>query len=123
MKHRIAPTCPECGEQIKAKHYQTQTFVAGDTFSHWDWKSHKCRIGIKYFIERTDTNYWWYALTAFTNDPMAATMFDTREEAEKFLKESNVIPARLDCIVTEHEFVRVHPAREKNLKDALTGLR
>ncbi len=51
------------------------------------------------------------------------TMFDTREEAEKFLKESNVIPSRLECIVTEHEFVRVHPAREKNLKDALTGLR
>jgi hypothetical protein len=121
--YRRPPTCPECGEEIRGKYTQHQTFFVGDTFQKWDWENHKCRLGTKYFIERMDTHNWWVTLSLWTNDPMKATMFDTKEEAEEFLKTTNHISARIDAQVTEHEFVREQPAREPNLKDALAGFR
>jgi len=120
--YRKAPTCPECGETIKGKHYEPQTFFCGDTFRGWDWDNHVCRLGTKYFIERTDTIQWWIK-GGWTNDPMAAMMWSTKKEAENYLLESIEIPPRIPCYITEHEFVRVKPAREPNLKDALTGFR
>lgn len=125
--YRKAPTCPECGEQIRGKYLdQSDTpimhRIIGDTFRGWDWANHRCRLGTKYFIERMDTHQW-FARKSWTSDPMIAKMFDTKENAEEFLKNTTDISARIDAQVTEHEFVRVHPAREPNLKDALTGYR
>jgi len=121
--YRRPPTCPECGEEIRGKYNEHQTFFVGDTFRGWDWEGHKCRLGTKYFIERMDTNLWFVKGVVWTLDPMAAKMFDTKEAAEEFLKTTNDISARIDAQVTEHEFVRVKPAREPNLKDALAGFR
>lgn len=117
--YRRPPSCPECGETIKGRYRDMGAHFVGDTFAGWDWQNHRCRLGTKYFIERSDTNEWW----PWTNDPMKALMFDTRAEAEKYLTESTKISARINCTVTEHEFVRVQPAREPNLKDALAGYR
>lgn len=112
--HRTAPKCPKCGEDISGKHWQPETFFCGDTFTGWDWANHRCRLGIKYFIERTDTHQWWWEdqtdnynerSCGWTNNPQDAVMFDTNELAESYLKESSAIPSRVECIVTEHEFV------------------
>jgi hypothetical protein len=45
---------------------------------------------------------------------MKALAFKTKEGAENYLKMSTNIPARLDCSVTQHEFVSKQ-ARGKNL--------
>lgn len=126
--YRKSPTCPECGETIRGRYLHQSNVpmmhrIIGDTFQGWDWKGHKCRLGTKYFIERMDTHLWWVAGTKWTSDPMIAKMFDTKQTAEEFLKTTNDISARIDAQVTEHEFVRLQPAREPNLKDALMGYR
>jgi len=104
--YRTAPKCPKCGEYISGKYWQPEVFFCGDTFTGWDWDGHVCRLGTKYFIERKDTNQWWVAFTTWTNDPMQATMFNTRQEAEEFLKTTTDISARIEATVTEHEFVQ-----------------
>lgn len=102
--YREPPKCPKCGESIKGKYWQPETFFCGDTFQGWDWSGHICRLGTKYFIERTDTNQWWVR-GGWTNDPMSAMMWNEKQQAEDYLKMSTDIPPRLECIVTEHEFV------------------
>lgn len=120
--HRTPPKCPKCGEHINGKYWQPETFFCGDTFQGWDWAGHVCRLGTKYFIERTDTNEWWI-IGGWTKDPMKAMMWTYKNEAETYLKMSTDIPPRLDCIVTEHEFVRMKPkAGGENLIDALGEL-
>lgn len=116
---RKAPKCPKCGEPYKAIHWKPQTFFCGDTFVRWDRKNHMCRIGTLYFIERTD-NQNWFTTKGWTIDPMKALAFKTKDGAETYLKMSLDIPARLECVVTEHEFVS--PAGGENLIDALTEL-
>lgn len=116
--YRKAPKCSKCGEPYKAIHWKPETFFCGDTFVRWDRENHICRLGILYFIERTD-NQNWYTKRGWTVDPMKALAFKTKEGAENYLKMSIDIPARLDCVVTEHEFVS--PAGGGNLIDALKG--
>lgn len=98
------PTCAKCGKKISGWYANRPGFV-GDTFLGWDYEGHKCRLGIKYFIERMDIHQWWMGPGTWTNDPMSARMFDTRVLAEEYLKMSTLIPPRLECQVTEHEFV------------------
>jgi hypothetical protein len=106
---RRPPTCPKCGEPYRGI-YKDQSNVPmmhrliGDTFIRWDTSGHICRIGTLYFIERTD-NQNWYTKRGWTVDPMKALAFKTKEGAENYLKMSTDIPARLNCTVTEHEFV------------------
>jgi len=113
--YRTAPKCPECGEKIKGKYWQPEVFFCGDTFTGWDWARHRCRLGIKYFIERTDTHEWYYdnmhdnvfeRTIGWTSSPIMAMMFDTKEDAEKYLLES-FIPPRIIVEITEHEFVPI----------------
>jgi len=115
MKARKAPKCPKCGEAYKAVHWQpnTATLFVGDTFVRWDRETHICRLGTLFFIERTD-NENWFSKHGWTPDPMKALAFKTKEGAETYLKMSLDIPARLDCIVTEHEFVPTTPSAGKN---------
>lgn len=43
--YREAPTCPNCGNKIKAirkKQESWQPPIAGDNFIGWDWSSHVC---------------------------------------------------------------------------------
>lgn len=104
--HRTNPKCPNCGGEIKGKYFKPKTPFAGDTFIEWDWEGHTCKVGIKYFIERTDNNRWWSS-NGWTNDTQKAMVFDSSEEAEEYLKESTEISARIACAVTEHEFVKI----------------
>jgi len=104
MKNRKAPRCHNCGEPYKAKHWSPSTFFVGDTFTGWDIDGHVCRIGIRYFIERTDTHLWWFK-GGWTDDPMVAMIWVDKNKAEDYLKESLEIPPRLPCEVTEHEFL------------------
>ena len=107
---RTAPKCPKCGQDIGAI-YRDQSNVPimhrliGDTFIRWDFEGHVCKVGIKYFIERMDTRQW-YMKRGWTIDPLRAKLFNTKESAEEFLKMALDIPARLNCEVTEHEFVK-----------------
>ena len=103
--YRKAPQCPKCGIEIQGKYYRPEVFFAGDTFTGWDFEGHVCRLGTKYFIERIDTHLWWQGFGVWSNSPTAAMMWNTKEEAEEFLKMSLEIPSRLECIVTEHEFI------------------
>lgn len=115
--NKFAPTCSKCGEKIKPWFYDTETFVAGSpTFGGWDWKKHVCRIGIMYMIERKDNNHWFSENDTWTTDPMEARVFPNKEFAEVFLRDTNKISFRIECIVTEHEFVL--PERGENLIDA-----
>lgn len=117
MLYRKHPTCPKCGEEINGKYHDRGHNFIGDTWYGWDWDNHRCRLGIKYFIERMDTREWW----PWTNDPMKAKMFDTKEDAQKYLMESTEISARIQCEVTEHEFVSDFTPREPTITDALLG--
>lgn len=101
---RQSPKCPKCGCLIKSKHWQPETFFCGDTFIGWDWKGHICRLGEKFFIERSDNNQWW-ADGKWTIDPMEAMIFIQREAAEEYLKNSLTIPPRIECVITEHIFI------------------
>ena len=110
--YRKAPKCSKCGEEINGKYWQPEVFFCGDTFTGWDWAGHRCRLGTKYFIERTDDHRWYWdngektqneRTIGFTNNPMTAKMFDSKEEADIFLKEK--LPVfRFDLEVTEHLF-------------------
>ncbi len=102
--YREAPKCPKCGGNIKGKYWQPKVVFAGDTFRGWDFEGHVCRVGTKYFIERTDTHQWW-SDQSWTTDPMSAMIFSTKDKAENYLKDSLDIPPRIPCEVTEHEFV------------------
>lgn len=104
MVYREAPRCHKCGAGINGRYFIPPEIFVGDTFLGWDYEGHRCRVGTKWFIERLDTREWWVKLR-WTRDPMSAMMFDSSIEAEVFLAESVEIPARINCIVTEHEFV------------------
>lgn len=125
---RRPPTCPKCGETIKGI-FKDQSNVPimhrliGDTFIRWNWEGHMCRLGTLYFIERTDTQQWaalkgvlLFGTVGWTVDPMKAIAFKTKKGAETYLKMALNIPARLECVVTEHEFVS--PAGGENLIEA-----
>lgn len=107
---RKAPICPKCGQGIGGI-YKDQSNVPmmhriiGDTFIRWDFEGHVCRVGITYFIERKDNNQWYFK-RGWTNDPMKAKAFKTKEIADNHLKMALDIPTRLQCEVTEHEFVK-----------------
>jgi hypothetical protein len=103
--YRKPPKCAECGMDIQGKYYRPEVFFAGDTFIAWDYSGHVCRLGTKYFVERTDSNLWWQGQGVWTNNPDAVMIWDTREEAEEYLKTTTEISARLECIITEHEFL------------------
>jgi hypothetical protein len=105
MVYREAPICEKCGMDIQGMYRQPHVVFAGDTFIGWDYAGHICRLGTKHFIERTDTNLWWQGHGVWTSSPTAAMIWDTKVEAEEYLKMSLDIPPRLDCIVTEHEFI------------------
>ncbi len=77
---------------------------------------------VKYLIERTDTNEWYFpslkgtiygsdyvkkAICHWTNDANWAMQFNTEHEAREAMRLDEDIPdsIRVDCIVTEHEFV------------------
>lgn len=116
---RTAPKCPKCGESYGGI-YRDQSNVPimhrliGDTFIRWDISGHICRLGIRYFIERIDTQQW-YMKRGWTNDPMKAKVFTVKDVAEEFLKMSTDIPSRLECQVTEHEFVPIKKEPDKKL--------
>jgi len=111
--YRKAPKCPKCGESYGAIHWEPEVFFCGDTFIRWDREGHVCRLGIRYFIERMDTRQWFWTngdkrinerTSGWTDAPGKAKMFVTKDEAEEYLKNS-WIPPRIECQVTEHEFV------------------
>lgn len=104
---RKAPKCTRCGEEIKGKYWEPEVFFCGDTFIGWDYAGHVCRLGKRYFIERMDTREWWTGLKylEWTVDPTVAMVFVERKEAEKYLAENLRIAPRIECTVTEHEFV------------------
>lgn len=104
--YRETPNCPKCGGRIKGVYSNRGYNFVGDTFQRWDYNGHVCRLGTKYFIERTDTHLWWVK-GGWTNDPMSAMIFETREKGEIYLTNSFDIPPRLECTVTEHEFVGI----------------
>lgn len=105
---RTAPKCPKCGQSYGGI-YQDQSNVPimhrliGDTFIRWDIEGHVCKLGVVYFLERTDTHQWYFK-RGWTNDPLKCRIWKTKEEAENYLKMSLDIPARLEVIVTEHIF-------------------
>src|SRR5690242_2070943 len=102
---RTPPKCPKCGEYFDGKYWHPETFFCGDTFIGWDYEGHICRLGTKYFIERTDTHQWWTESNQWTTDPMGAMIFIQRDIAKKYLENSLIIPPRINCEITEHEFV------------------
>lgn len=113
-RYRKNPICPKCGVAIEGKYWKPASGIgfAGDTFEGWDWRGHVCRIGIKYFIERTDENKWWTG-SDWTNDPIKAMLWNDESEAKKHLTESMLISPRIPCGITEHEFVSMQEGGEK----------
>lgn len=80
--------------------------LIGDTFLGWDYSGHVCRLGVRYFIERMDTNQWYAGRGRWSDDPHKCKVWVKKQAAEEYLKMSTIIPARLECQVTEHEFVQ-----------------
>lgn len=101
---RKRPTCPKCGEPAKAVHADRGKYFVGDTFIRWD-RQHVCRLGVRYFIERMDNHQWYAGKSKWTNDAHKCLIWEKKENAEIFLIESTMISARIECKVTEHEFV------------------
>ncbi len=74
--YRENPTCSKCGVEIKGKYSQPAIPFAGDTFYGWDWEGHVCRLGTKYFIERTDESKWWTG-SNWTSVPIEAMLWES----------------------------------------------
>lgn len=102
---RKAPKCPKCGESYRGLYAKRSRTFVGDSFIRWDTHGHICKLGVLYFLENMETHEWYKGKGEWTTDPHKCKLWKTKESAERFLKYSVNISARLDVQVTEHEFV------------------
>lgn len=84
--------------------------------------------GLYYFIERTDTNEWYYCknepyedrgglstwiMPSWTRDPLLADRFPSEADAKAFMRHDSTFKSVTEkCVITEHEFVVTHKAWE-----------